>query len=106
AGTATTLSSALNVSGGATFSATTTTVTAPVNAGSSAISISGTFTAGADLTGNVTNSGILNVFGSGTTGILTITGDYTQTSSGSLLLDIGGTTPGTGYDRLAVTGTA
>ncbi|HEV3080665.1 MAG TPA: hypothetical protein VGY66_12835, partial [Gemmataceae bacterium] len=39
-------------------------------------------------------------------GILTITGNYTQTSAGVLEIDIRGTTAGTQYDQLNVSGTA
>jgi fibronectin-binding autotransporter adhesin len=39
-------------------------------------------------------------------GILTIDGDFGQTSGGVLRVELNGTTVGTGYDRLAVTGTA
>jgi hypothetical protein len=39
-------------------------------------------------------------------GILTITGNYTQGSGGTLSDKIGGATPGTQYDQLAVGGTA
>ena len=39
-------------------------------------------------------------------GTLTITGDYTQTASGELAIEVGGLTPGTGHDRLSVGGTA
>jgi hypothetical protein len=39
-------------------------------------------------------------------GILTLDGDYVQTSLGGLLIEVGGTAPGTQHDRLAVTGAA
>jgi hypothetical protein len=39
-------------------------------------------------------------------GILTINGNYTQTSSGTLLIQINGHTLGTEYSQLKVTGTA
>ena len=39
-------------------------------------------------------------------GTLTINGNYTQTASGSLDIDLGGTTAGSQYDQLAVSGTA
>jgi hypothetical protein len=39
-------------------------------------------------------------------GNLAITGNYTQGTGGTLATEIAGTTAGTGYDRLAVTGTA
>jgi RHS repeat-associated protein len=40
------------------------------------------------------------------TGTLTITRNYTQTAAGHLDVDIGGTVPGTQYDRLAIQGNA
>ena len=40
------------------------------------------------------------------TGIIFIVGDYTQTTDGVLEIEIGGLTPGTGHDRLDVTGAA
>ena len=58
------------------------------------------------VTGNVTNAGTVQPGGAGVAGLLTVTGNYTQTAAGSLLIDIGGTTVGTQYDRLAVSGTA
>ncbi len=39
-------------------------------------------------------------------GLLTIDGDYTQAAGAALDIEIGGTAPGTQYDRLVVTGTA
>ena len=38
--------------------------------------------------------------------MLTINGSYTQTATGALDIDIGGTTAGSQYDQLAVSGTA
>src|SRR5262249_14148032 len=61
---------------------------------------------GGELTGNgrvvgaVVNGGTIRP-GSGI-GTLTITGRLTQTASGTVEIEIGGTTPGTGYDRLTV----
>ena len=39
-------------------------------------------------------------------GALTIAGDYTQGPGGRLLVELGGTLPGSGYDQLNVTGNA
>jgi hypothetical protein len=67
---------------------------------------------GGDLSGlgsikaNVTNAGTFDVGGSGTTGFLSITGNYTQSSGGVLNIEIGGNTTGTQFDQLAVTGIA
>jgi hypothetical protein len=49
----------------------------------------------------VLNSGVLNVLGAAT-----IAGDYNQTGTGILNMRIGGTTAGTGYDQLNITGSA
>ena len=53
----------------------------------------------------VTNSGTVNPGTVGGAGTLTITGNYRQMGSGTITLDIGGTTAGT-YDLLAVSGNA
>lgn len=55
--------------------------------------------------GPVSNSGTLIVGGQGLTGILTVTGNYTQLATGFVYFDIGGTTVGSRFDQLAVTGT-
>jgi hypothetical protein len=53
---------------------------------------------------DVTNSGQLSVGDSATAGVLTINGNFTQTSTGTLSVKIGGlTTPGTDFDQLVVT---
>ena len=54
------------------------------------------------LQGDVTNHGALSPGES--TGALHINGNYTQTSTGKLQIEIGGTTPGIEYDQLLVTG--
>jgi hypothetical protein len=68
--------------------------------------------------GIISGSGVLDV-GEGNTlanagvvapgdsaGMLTVTGNYSQATSGTLSIEIGGTTPGTQHDRLVVSGTA
>jgi CSLREA domain-containing protein len=44
--------------------------------------------------------------GAGGFGTLTATANFSPTTTSSLAIDLGGLTPGTGHDRLAVTGTA
>jgi hypothetical protein len=56
------------------------------------------------LQANLMNSGTLAPGNS--PGILTINGDYTQTSTGHLEIEVGGLTPGTQHDQVIVTGTA
>ena len=55
---------------------------------------------------NVTNAGQVIPGGTGAAGLLTINGNYTQTATGSLNIDLGGTTSGSQYGQLAVSGTA
>ncbi|MDO9084960.1 MAG: hypothetical protein Q7U53_02030 [Anaerolineaceae bacterium] len=56
------------------------------------------------LDSNLVNAGTVSP---GTSpGIITVDGDYTQDSSGTLEIELDGTTPGSGYDQLVVTGAA
>lgn len=59
------------------------------------------------INGNVANSGYLQP--GGTIGVLTVSGNYTQASNGTLTIEItpnAAAGPGIGYDQLAVGGTA
>ncbi len=56
--------------------------------------------------GNLINSGTVHPGLGDGPGILTVTGNYTQNSSGSLNIAIGGLTQGSGYSVLSVTGLA
>ena len=78
--------------------ALTASTTAAINGGT----LSGTGT----ITGNVTNAGQVLPGGAGTAGVLNIVGNYSQTSAGALTLDIGGSTSGSQYDLLAISGAA
>jgi hypothetical protein len=65
----------------------------------------GTFSGKGTIDGNVSNTG--GTVGPGNSpGILTITGNYTQAASGKLSIEIGGTTLGSQYDRLVISGSA
>jgi Bacterial Ig-like domain (group 3) len=55
---------------------------------------------------NVTSAGQVIPGGAGDAGLLTINGNYTQAATGSLDVDLGGTTAGIQYDQLAVSGAA
>jgi T5SS/PEP-CTERM-associated repeat protein len=56
---------------------------------------------------DVINSGGINPGDSiGTAGVFTIDANYTQLSSGTLFIELGGLTPGDNHDQLAVTGNA
>ena len=56
------------------------------------------------ITGNVSNAGQVNPGLS--TGILNIAGNYTQTPTGELNVEIGGLLPGADFDQLNITGNA
>ena len=56
------------------------------------------------MNGSVVNNGTITPGAS--PGLMTIAGDFTQGSTGTLSLEIGGMTAGTQFDRLVVTGTA
>lgn len=56
------------------------------------------------LSANLVNGGTVSPGAS--PGIITVDGDYTQQADGILEIQLGGTTAGTGYDQLVVTGTA
>jgi hypothetical protein len=64
----------------------------------------GLLNGGGTINGNVTNAAELRP--GDAPGVLTINGNYTQTSAGTLDVEIGGTTVGSQYDRLAINGTA
>ncbi|OGA61903.1 MAG: hypothetical protein A3F77_18680 [Betaproteobacteria bacterium RIFCSPLOWO2_12_FULL_67_28] len=80
----------LNASGGSLSAGSVNVLTGGLLMGT------GTFSA------NVTNSG--TVAPGASPGLMTINGDYVQTSTGTLLVEIAGTTPGTEYDQLRVSG--
>jgi hypothetical protein len=71
-----------------------------ISSGAAALSGAGTIST------NVTNSGALIVGSSSAPGVITIRGNYTQTSTGVLQTVIGGAAAGTGYSQLQVSGTA
>ncbi len=67
----------------------------------------GTIQGSGTVKGNTTNtSGTFSAGDAGKAGLLTITGNYTQLSSGTLNSNIGGTTVSTQYSELKVSGTA
>ena len=54
--------------------------------------------------GNLTNAGEVDL--GSAAGTLTINGNYTQTAAGTLTLKIGGTTAGSQFDQVNISGTA
>jgi hypothetical protein len=67
-----------------------------------AITALGTLKGDGTVSGAVTNGGI--VAPGSNIGALHITSSYTQTSAGTLQIELAGTTPGTKFDRLVVSG--
>ncbi|HTV65427.1 MAG TPA: hypothetical protein VMD98_07475, partial [Bryocella sp.] len=75
--------------------------------GTTGISITGGTVLGAGtLHGNTSNSAAISAGDSGKAGLLTITGTYTQLASGSLNVNVGGTTAGTLYSEVKISGKA
>ncbi len=75
--------------------------------GTTGISITGGTLQGAGtLHGNTSNGATINVGDAGKAGLLSITGTYTQLSTATLNVSIGGTTVGTQYSQLKISGTA
>lgn len=72
--------------------------------GTGAITVNGALSGVGTIAPAVTSNGTISPGSS--PGILTLSGNYTQGSTGHLQIEIAGATPGTQYDRLAVGGTA
>lgn len=58
------------------------------------------------ITAAVDNAGLVQVGGAGASDCLTVDGPYTQQAAGSLAVEVGQPTACSGFDRLAVTGSA
>ncbi len=111
-------SGVVTVASGATLSDTgaaytqtagTTTVTGTLASDHTVSINAGTLAGGGTVAANVYNAATVsagNVAGT-SSAVLTINGNYTQTSAGTLLVRLGGTSPGvSGYSQLAVSGSA
>jgi hypothetical protein len=101
------------VGGGYAYSqsAGTTTIDGTLTASSGINVTGGTIEGAGTLSGNVSVGGsgttpALNIGDSGKAGLLVITGAYAQLATASVNAFIGGTTVGTGYSQLQVSGTA
>ncbi len=66
----------------------------------------GVLTGSGTINANVNSGGQVIPGGAGAAGLLSINGNYTQTATGSLNIELGGTTAGTQYDQLDVSGSA
>ena len=87
-----------------TQTAGTTTLNGGTLTASALVDIQGGILAGTGtINADVQNAGLLTIGDSTTPGILTIIGNFTQTSAGTLAVKIGGTTtPGTDFDQLVI----
>ena len=106
-GTVNAQSGTLAFNGGFLQTAGATQLTGGSVSTSAGLTFSGGALSGAGtITGNVTNSGAAIQPGGGVVGVLGIMGNYTQSGTGSVAIEIGGTTAGTQYDQINVSGTA
>ncbi len=94
--------STLTVSGGFIGSGVST-VNGTLTAGTATVSGGGTLNGSGTIAANLANNGVVSPGNS--PGVLTINGTYTQGSGGALDLEIGGTTAGSAYDQVNVSGT-
>jgi probable HAF family extracellular repeat protein len=88
------------VAGSTTLNGGTLHVPLPVNLQGGTLSGVGT------INGGLTNAAQVFVGSANSTGILTVTGNYSQTAAGTLHIKLKGTAAGSGYDQLSVGGTA
>ncbi len=98
-------SSTLTAAGNYSQSAGTTTLNGGTLTASTTVSIGGgTLTGAGTVNANVSNAG--QVSPGLNLGTLSINGTYTQTTTGTLNVELGGLTAGSQYDQVAVSGTA
>ena len=81
----------------------TTTVTGTLSSNQTVTLIGGTLSGTGTVSANVSNAA--TVAPGSSIGILTVSGNYSQTSLGDLSINVAGTSPGSTYSQLAVTGT-
>jgi hypothetical protein len=94
----------LNVGGNYTQTDGTTAVDGTLTASNTVFLDGGVLKGAGTINANVVNAAEVDPGDS--PGILTINGNYTQTSDGTLVIEVGGLTVGTQYDRLVIHGTA
>jgi hypothetical protein len=68
------------------------------------LSNGGALIGGGTIDANVTNAGQVSPGGTGAASLLTINGSYTQASGGALNIELGGSTPGSQYDQVDLSG--
>ncbi len=106
-GTVNVTAGTLDTAGAYTQTAGTTTLSTGTTLGAATgVNIDGGVLSGVGtISGNLTNKGTVRPGGTGAAGTLTVTGNYTQTATGVLNIELGGTGAGT-FDVLAVGGVA
>jgi uncharacterized repeat protein (TIGR01451 family) len=98
-------STTLNLAGGFTQTAGTTTLNGGTLSSNTALSIQGGMLGGnGTINGSVSNGG--NVSPGFTPGGISINGNYAQTATGILTIELGGLVAGVDFDALTITGTA
>jgi hypothetical protein len=103
AGNVQALAATLQFSGGYTQTAGATTLNGGAVSSTTTMNINGGIVSGfGTMTANATSAGIVTPGLS--PGILNEAGNYTQTSTGGLNIELGGLTPGTQYDQFNLTG--
>ncbi len=113
-GTPVTIAGQVTIDSGATLAASTDfdqtggtmTLNGGLFSGGDLNILGGAVTGSGTIYANVTNAGQVVPGGTGAAGTLTINGTYTQTAAGALDIAIGGTTAGSQYSELAVSGAA
>jgi uncharacterized repeat protein (TIGR01451 family) len=95
-----------NFTNGFTQTAGVTTFVSPISSPVGFMFNGGAVNGASTLTGDVTNAGSASLTPGNISvpGLFSIIGNYTQTSGGTLTTRINGTTAGTGYGQLSVTG--
>jgi hypothetical protein len=83
-----------------------TTIDGTLSASGGAIIQAGTVQGAGTIKANVSNGATVSAGDAGKAGLLSITGTYTQLSSGTLNANIGGTTVSTQFSQLKITGKA
>jgi RHS repeat-associated protein len=96
--------SVLTLAGGFTQSAGSTAVDGTISSGGPLHLNGGALSGSGTIQGAVINAGQINP--GNLLGTLTVTGNYTQASTGTTNIEIGGATAGSQYDRLHIQGTA
>ncbi len=94
------------VQSGGTTSLTSSTSTLAVASGHSVTLNGGTLNGSGTIQGNLVNSGLVLPGLPGKAGILTVTGNYTESPASTLSLQLGGPTAGINFSQLSVLGTA